>query len=305
MSILSRNQIPCAAHRLDQLQPDMIQSVAPKSAYSIGHQYFSERRVRILHADDVKISSEVGGASGVYKQTIQLTEGSLVSKCSCPSNERPICRHCVAVLLENTRQAREHEPVISKEAGGEKSLIVDVTPQELPRGEPEFGTSPLGAGLREAMVFLDWLQIAVHALRVDKPLPPGPPLSPGDTSDWVATLQALAQESRLGREKSAALAAQLSAKEAQLSALARDLETASNNTNEIMRVCEKLKVELEQNRGGLRRLVEIEEKKDRLSESLKILTGDMIKKAEQVDQLAAELANLSVAKSANLNSGVR
>lgn len=282
----------------------MIQSVAPKSAYTIGHQYFSTQRVRILHADNVKISAEVGGATGLYQQTIRLTEGTLISKCSCPSTERPICRHCVAVLLEYNRQSGEPEPVKSKERGGEDPMVVDITPQEPPREKSEFVVSPLGAGLREVMVLLDWLQIAIHALKAGKSLPLAPPMSPGDTSDWVATLQAFAEEFRRNKEKSAAVDAQLRAKETELSAMARDLENTSNKKNEALRVCEEMKLELEQSRGGLRRFVEIQEERDRLAESLKTLTRDMVKKAEQVDQLAAELTNMSVANSVTQDSRV-
>lgn len=302
MSILSRNQIPCAAGRLGQLQPDMIQSVAPKSAFVIGHQYFSEGRVRILSADDVKISSEVGGASGLYQQTIRLTEGTLVAKCSCPSNERPICRHCVAALLEYNRQSAEPKPVKSKEVREDDPLIVDVTPQEPLRRKSEFVASPLGAGLREAMVFLDWFQIAVRALKAEEPLPPAPPLSPGETADWVATLKGFGEELRQGKEKWTALETELGDREAQLSVLARDLETASNTKDEALRMNHEMKLELEQDRERLRSLVEIEEQRDRLAESLKALTGDMRKKAEQVDQLVGQLAKMPVIKSANLNS---
>jgi hypothetical protein len=71
-----------------------------------------------------------------------------------------------------------------------------------------------------------------------------------------------------------------------------------------MRVCEEMKLELEQNRGGLRKLVEIEEERDRLADSLKTLTSDMIKKAEQVDQLAADLMKMSVVKSGSQISRV-
>src|SRR5712692_3442389 len=104
----SRNQIPCTAQRLSQLRSEMIQAVVPTSAYAFGHQYFSERRVRIVQADEAKITSEVAGAGGLYHQTVRLTDGTLMAKCSCPSSEAPLCRHCVAVLLEYIRLSPDH-----------------------------------------------------------------------------------------------------------------------------------------------------------------------------------------------------
>ena len=286
-----RNQIPCAAPNLSQLQPDMIQSVAPRSAFSIGQQYFSQRRVRIIQADDEKFSSEVGGANGLYHQTIRLIDGNLVSKCSCPSTERPLCRHCVAALLEFTRLVSDRGPNITSEKGVEDALIVDVTAHEVPVGKPAMDTSPLGAGLREITLFIEWLQAAVHAVKAGRPLPAAPNLGPGDALDWVSTIQMLEEESRQNKEYSAELETKLSANEEQLSVLGQDLQSANEKVKEAKASYDGVRLELETSKGRLAKLLEIEQERNRLAELLKSLTSDMMKAVEKIDRLATELKN--------------
>src|ERR1051326_9629171 len=94
-----RNKIPCTAQKLSQLHPEMIQSVVGAQVFKLGHEYYTANCVRIVDADDADITSEVNGPFGLYEQSISLTGGNLVTKCSCTSNEQPFCRHCVAVLL--------------------------------------------------------------------------------------------------------------------------------------------------------------------------------------------------------------
>lgn len=98
-----RNRISCSAQQLSQLEPDMVKSVVGGHVYKLGSQYLSESRVRIVDAHEGQINSEVDGTYGVYSQTIRLKSGTLTTKCSCPANEQPFCRHCVAVL-ENARE---------------------------------------------------------------------------------------------------------------------------------------------------------------------------------------------------------
>ena len=286
-----RNQVSCTAPNLSQLQPEMIQTVAPRSAFSIGHQYFSQRRVRIIQADEEKISSEVGGANGLYHQTIRLTDGNLVTKCSCPSTERPICRHCVAALLEYTRLVSERGPDIAGEKHVEDAFIVDVTAEEAPIRKPGTDASPLGAGLREITVFIDWLQAATRAVKAGLPLPAAPNLGPGDALEWVSSIHMLEEESRQNKEYSTELEAKLSANEEQLSVVSRDLDLANGKVKEVKAAYDGVRLELETGKGKLAKLLEIEQERKRLAELLKNLTGDMMKAAEKIDRLAGELKN--------------
>src|SRR3954465_9926347 len=97
------SKISCSATKLSLLQPAMIRAIVESSAFRVGKQYATEKRVRISRADEVEIVSLVMGNAGPLEQTIQLKEGSLLSQCTCQLNERPLCRHCIAVLLEYHR----------------------------------------------------------------------------------------------------------------------------------------------------------------------------------------------------------
>ncbi|MGZ8374237.1 MAG: SWIM zinc finger family protein, partial [Nitrospira sp.] len=101
-----QKRIPCSAERLGLLDPQMIQAVSDASSFQFAHQYLTANRVRIVEADDSQITSAVVGHSGLYEQTIRLKDGHLVSKCSCTLPEEPMCRHCIAVLLEYQRWAQ-------------------------------------------------------------------------------------------------------------------------------------------------------------------------------------------------------
>src|SRR3954468_3233520 len=97
------SKISCSATKLSLLQPAMIRAIVEGSTFRIGKQYATEKRVRISRADEVEIVSLVMGNAGQLEQTIQLKGGSLLSQCTCQLNERPLCRHCIAVLLEYHR----------------------------------------------------------------------------------------------------------------------------------------------------------------------------------------------------------
>src|SRR5512145_1952718 len=105
-----RNKIPCSAERLSLLDTPMIQAVVDRNAFHLGTQYLSENRVRIVEANEAQITSAVVGNSGLYEQNIRLKDGHLVSKCSCALPEEPMCRHCIAVLLEYQRWAQPRQP---------------------------------------------------------------------------------------------------------------------------------------------------------------------------------------------------
>src|SRR2546422_1704949 len=243
MSAQSGNQIPCTAQRLNQLRPEMIQAVVPESAYDLGHQYFSERRVRIVQDDEVKIISEVAGANGLYQQTIRLTDGTLITECSCPSSEAPLCRHCVAVLLEYIRLSPD--PV---QGSSQKTAAQDgVT--DAPASTRTAASSTLGVRLREITIFLEWLQASVNALKAERALPAAPALEPGEALEWVQTLQKREERVRHREETILTLRRELSAKGEHLLRLAHDLESAHGRVKELHAACEELKLDVERQRA--------------------------------------------------------
>ncbi len=296
----SRNQIPCTAQRLSQLLPEMIQAVVPMSAYAFGHQYFSERRVRIVQADEAKITSEVAGAGGLYHQTVRLTDGTLMAKCSCPSSEAPLCRHCVAVLLEYIRLSPDpvqgSSPKMAAQDGvpGRPGMETETAPmQDGPASGRSAAPSELGIRLREVTIFLDWLQAAVNALKAGGALPPTPALEPGEALEWVQTLQTFEERMRHGDETIAALRRELSAKEEHLLRLTHDLESAHGQVKELQAVCEELKLDVDRQRAEVSRLVKIEQAHDRLAGQIKEMTSDLVKRVGDLDRLAAEGERIS------------
>ncbi len=300
MSVQSRNQIPCTAQRLSQLRPEMIQVVVPRSAYAVGHQYFSERRVRILQADEARITSEVAGSRGLFNQTIRLTDGTLMARCSCPSSEEPLCRHCVAVLLEYI--CLSPEPV---QGSSQKMAAQDGVPrrpgtetepapiQDGPASGRTAAPSSLGVRLREVTIFLDWLQAAGNALKAGEALPAAPALEPGDAMEWVQTLQKREERLRQDEETLVTLRRELSAKEEHLLRLANDLESANGQVKELQAVCEELKLDVDRQRAMVSRLVENGQERDRLADRIKDMTSDLMKRVGDLDRLAADWGRVS------------
>ncbi|HET9575650.1 MAG TPA: hypothetical protein VFP04_04565, partial [Nitrospira sp.] len=164
-----RNKIPCSADRLSLLDPPMLQGVVDRNAFHLGNQYLSENRVRIVEADEAQISSAVIGNSGLYEQTIRLRDGHLVSKCSCSLPEEPMCRHCIAVLLEyhrwvqpraHTKKAKQVPPVAPMSSDGSTD-----------NGTTASSFVPTDLKLSEVMAFIEWFQPATKLLEKGQPLP--------------------------------------------------------------------------------------------------------------------------------------
>ena len=294
MSAQSGNQIPCTAQRLNQLRPEMIQAVVPESAYDLGHQYFSERRVRIVQDNEVKIISEVAGANGLYQQTIRLADGTLITKCSCPSSEAPLCRHCVAVLLEYFRLSPG--PV---QGSSQKTAALDGVP-DAPASGRTAAPSTLGVRLREITIFLEWLQASVNALKAERALPATPALEPGEALEWVQTLQKHEDRVRHRDETILALRRELSVKGEHLLRLAHDLESAHGQVKELQAACEELKLDVDLQRAMASRLGEIEQVRDRLvvwiKDWINDTTGYFVKSVAEWERVSGETKGLSNAR---------
>ena len=170
-----RNKIPCSAERLSLLDPSMIQAVVDRNAFHIGNQYLSENRVRIVEADDSQISSAVIGNSGLYEQTIRLKEGHLISKCSCALPEEPMCRHCIAVLLEYHRWAQPRHGQQKKAQPSTSPQPTQISPSRDSAPAPSLA-STTDLKLGEVMAFVEWLQPAIKALERGQSLPDSPKL---------------------------------------------------------------------------------------------------------------------------------
>lgn len=211
------NKMPCAADKLNLLEPTMIQFVVKASTFKLGSQYLAEDRVRIAVADAELITSVVIGASGPHKQTIHLKDGTLITQCSCTSTAQPLCRHCVAVLLAYHRWGKPQPP----ETSPGKPMT------EAPPEARQSATPVAEISLRDLMAFVEWFQVAVSALERGHPLPESPKLGTAEVQGWIDTLSDLAQEWDRYKSQMRATAADLEKQGSQLESLLRSVKGAS------------------------------------------------------------------------------
>jgi hypothetical protein len=185
-----KNRISCSAQELNQLDPDMLQSVVGEAIFKYGNQYFSDHRVKILETDRVQVLSEVNGAYGVYSQTIKLRAGTLSTRCSCPSTEQPFCRHCVAVLLHQFHHGSSSKPNVQTV---EKETVPSASDHQIRAAVPYFEESKGAVDLNfwEAILFIDWVQRAVALLGKEATLPPVPDSLRGIAREWVGMIENL------------------------------------------------------------------------------------------------------------------
>ncbi|MEC4668696.1 MAG: hypothetical protein VST65_04060 [Nitrospirota bacterium] len=211
------NKMPCAADKLNLLEPTMIQFVVEASTFKLGSQYLAEDRVRIAVADAELITSVVIGASGPHKQTIHLKDGTLITQCSCTSTAQPLCRHCVAVLLAYHRWGNPQPP----ETSPGKPMT------EAPPEARQSATPVAEISLRDLMAFVEWFQVAVSALERGHPLPESPKLGTAEVRGWIDTLSDLAKEWDRYKSQMRGTAADLEKQGSQLESLLRSVKGAS------------------------------------------------------------------------------
>ncbi len=219
-----QNKIPCNSERLGLLNPQMIQAVSDASAFQIGHQYVTEKRVRIVEADDVQISSAVIGNSSLYKQTIRLKDEHLILKCSCMLMEAPMCRHCIAVLLEyhrwvQPRQSRKTNDSRETEAQPQANHAADVRTLTM-------HASPPDVKLSEVMQFVEWLQPAMKAIEKGEQVPEPPKLDAGEVFMWIQTIRNLEDQRRESEEVQVNLESEMRDREAYVERLTHQLQVS-------------------------------------------------------------------------------
>ena len=278
-----RNKIPCIAQKLSQVSPDLIQSLVVPSSYTLGLQYLAEHHVRILEANDAQVASTVLGKEGLYEQKIQLKDGNLITKCSCPSNEQPFCRHCVAVLLEYHRWSPPRERVSPLEGQVRSESMSD----------QKTSVSSMSQKLREITIFLGWLQPTVEAMERGEGFPYTPDLEPGEVMGWVTAIQKFEERWRSSEEKRVALEAEQSAREVQIGYLTKLLDDTVQKVKEAQSVWNAMQGELATCQEKLSHLSDMARERDRLEDQLKAMTDDLVKKRIDVDALASSLNEIS------------
>ena len=288
-----RNKIPCSAERLSLLDPPMIQAVVDRNAFHIGNQYISENRVRIVEADDAQISSAVIGNSGLYEQTIRLKEGHLISKCSCALPEEPMCRHCIAALLEYHRWAQPKNGQQKKAAPSSAPPQAQASPNRDSAPQPN-SASPTDLKLGEVMNFVEWLQPAIKALERGQPLPDSPSLV-GDLAPWIQTIRGLEERRRESEEVRANLESDMRDREAYVGRLTQQAQISMEEIKSLQASSLQLRHELTACKEMLAKVSEVASEVGSYDSQLKSLASEVMSKGAQLDKLAHSFREVSSA----------
>ena len=286
-----RNRIACSAEQLSLLDPQMIQSVADSNAFHIGRQYLSENRVRIVEADDAQISSAVIGNSGLYEQTIRLKDGHLISKCSCTLPEEPMCRHCIAVLLEYHRWTKPRQMQKAKTA-----KATDALPNPDRSGEPKPPARQQATPdikLSEIMLFIEWLGPTMRAIEHGTVIPEPPPLDSGDVSTWMTAIRNLEDRRRENEEALANLQSEMKDREAYLGRLSQQLQASIAEAKSAQAMSQSLRREVVAHKETLDHLTELTDKVIQSEGEIRSTTRELLAKATHLDTLSASFHELS------------
>ena len=288
-----RNKIPCSAERLSLLDPPMIQAVVDRNAFHIGNQYLSENRVRIVEADDAQISSAVIRNSGLYEQTIRLKEGHLISKCSCALPEEPMCRHCIAVLLEYHRwaQPRNGQQKKAKPAAAPQPAQASPSGASAPAPTPA-STTDLKLG--EVMAFVEWLQPAIKALERGQPLPDSPKPG-GGLAPWIQTIRNLEERRRESEEIRVNLESDMRDREAYVGRLTQQVQTSMEEIKAAQANSQQLQQELTACKEILAKVSEVASEIGGYDSQLKSIAGEVMSRGSQLDKLAHSFKEVSTA----------
>jgi hypothetical protein len=288
-----QKKIPCSAERLGLLDPQMIQAVSDASSFQIAHQYLTANRVRIVEADDSQITSAVVGHSGLYEQTIRLKDGHLVSKCSCTLPEEPMCRHCIAVLLEYQRWAQPQPSRKPKPAKGSIATPPVASSENGKRTTPH-SVAP-DVKLSEVMVFLEWLEPATKALERQEPLPSPPALGPGAALTWIQTIRNLEERRRENEEVMTNLESQLKDRDADVGQLTQQLQTSLREGNAAQATAQELQREVASYKEVLATVSKLTTEIVRHIAQMRAVTGDMQQKGSQLEKLVGSFKDVAEA----------
>jgi uncharacterized Zn finger protein len=261
----------------------MIQGVVDRNAFHLGNQYLSENRVRIVEADEAQISSAVIGNSGLYEQTIRLKDGHLVSKCSCSLPEEPMCRHCIAVLLEYHRW-------VQPRASAKKAKPAPAAPtsSESPNGQGATASSSgFSADLKlsEVMAFIEWLQPAMTALERGQPLPDSSRLT-GDLGALVQTVRHLDERRRESEEVQQSLELQQRDREAYVQRLTQQLQASMDEIKSTQANLHQLQEENAAYKDMFTKVAEVASEVGNYDSQIKTVAGELLSKGAQLDKLA-------------------
>jgi hypothetical protein len=269
----------------------MIRAVVDGSAFQIGNQYVTENRVRIVQADEAQITSAVIGKSGLYEQTIRLKDGHLVSKCSCTLPEEPMCRHCVAVLLEYHRWSQPREA----QRGREPKDEMPRTRASEPTNGREAAAQPVTGDVKlsEVMQFIEWLQPALKAIENGQTLPTGPSLGAGEVAQWIQSIQDLDENRRAGEEVRGRLLADVRDREAYVGRLTQQLQASISEAKAAQATTQDLQGHVTTYKGLLNKVAELSSEVARCDVQVKAMAGEILSKGTQLEKLAGSFKDVA------------
>jgi prefoldin subunit 5 len=288
-----RNKISCTAERLDLLDPQMIQAVSDAAAFRIGRQYLMENRVRITEADDTQVSSAVIGTSGLYEQTIRLKDGHLISACSCTLQEKPLCHHCIAALLEYHRWAKPRQsrkprpskefkplPQVDHSTNRKSSLLQSPVPD---------------IKLHDIMKFIEWLQPAMKAVEKEEPLPDPPAFEPGEVPTWIQTIKSLEDRRRESEEVLVNLESEIRDREVYAGRLTEQLETSMTELKTAQATSQDLQHEIDAYKQAMVKLGELTTEVAQYDEQIRAAAREILQKSSHIDKLTTSLKDVAEA----------
>lgn len=287
-----RYKIACSAERLGLLDPQMIESVVAANAFRIGRQYVAENRVRIVDANDSQISAAVIGHSGLYEQTIKLKDDHLVSKCSCTLSEEPMCRHCVAALLEY------HQWTQPRQSQKSKTTRTTTTPPE-PVSMNESESAPLKPSsvpdikLGDVMQFVAWLEPAMKAIENGGEIPDPPLVEPGAVQTWIANLTNLEHRRRENQQALRDLQAEMRDREAYLDRLSQQLQTSIAEAKAAQVALHALQREATRYQTTLAHAAGLVENVKGQETEIRAAARDLLEKATHLDTLTSSFHELT------------
>lgn len=279
----------------------MIQGVVDRNAFHIGSQYLSENRVRIVEADDSQISSAVIGNSGLYEQTIKLKDGHLVSRCSCSLPEEPMCRHCIAVLLEYHRwvqpksQSRRPKQPSTSQAPAASEANGSGAPGAASHGGPDLKLS-------EVMAFIEWLQPAMKAIEEGQALPDSSRAS-GEVGAWIQTIRGLDERRRESEDRQSMMELERRDREAYVGRLTQQVQTSMAEVQAAQQASQQLQQEITTYQDTFAKIADLASEVAGYDNQIKSISGELLAKGAQLDKLAASFREVATALKTGQRSG--
>lgn len=289
-----RNRISCSAQELNQLDPDMVESVVGGAVFKIGNQYYSDNRVNVIEANASQIVSEVNGTYGVYSQTIKLRGGALSTKCSCPSTEQPFCRHCVAVLLYQYHNGEESNGTAPPKSKPTSSAPPTSSAQDSSgTGGNASSSSSVDLNFREATLFIDWIQQAMAGLGQQPSLAPVPESLGGVAREWAGVIDRLNQQFLESEEDRTEAQQALREAESRIESLSKDLESVKGEAQSAQSTCQELGKKVTSLEASLSEFSTVSQERDRLVKKVSGMQSELHKKGAELESVSMTLKSLS------------